>query len=126
VATYKLNRNYLLHTKTGNTIQFLKGEPTYVPKHCVKEAVALGAELLEGEVVDALEDEVVIVHVTPEERVAKLKDAFRVLEERNERNDFTGNGQPNVHALEKLVGFAVEAKERTKVWEDYLLEKDAY
>jgi acylphosphatase len=125
VATYKLNRNYLLHTKTGNTIYFKKGEPTVVPKHCVKEVVAIGAELLEGEVVDTLEDEVEVVVLSPEERVAKLKDAFRVMEGRTERNDFTGNGQPNVHALEKLVGFEVDSKERTKVWEDYLLEKEA-
>jgi hypothetical protein len=124
VATYKLNRNYLLHTKTGNTIHFKKGEPTFVPKHCAKEAVALGAELIEGEAVDALPDEVDVVVLSPEERVAKLKDAFRVLEGREERNDFTGTGLPNVTALSKIVGFEVEAKERTKVWEDYLMEKE--
>jgi hypothetical protein len=71
VATYKLNRNFLLHTKTGNTIAFKKGEPVFVPNHCAREAVAIGAELVEGEKVDVLEDEVVDTGPTPEERAER-------------------------------------------------------
>jgi hypothetical protein len=122
VPTYTLNRNYLLHTTTGNSIQFLKGKPTFVPKPCARDAVSIGAELVEGDKVDILEDEVEIIHISPEERVAKMKDAFRIMQDRDERGDFTGTGVPNLGALEKLTGFMSDAKERNTVWEGYLTE----
>lgn len=124
MATYKLNRNYTLHTKTGNTIAFKRDEPTFVPNHCARDALGIGAVLVEGDEVDLLDPEVEANTVSPEERVEKLKEAFKVMTSRNERTDFTGTGMPNIWALQKLVGFEVEAKERNAVWEEFLTEQE--
>lgn len=124
MPTYKLNRNYLLHSKFGHTIHFKKGEPTNVPQICAREVVAIGAELLEGDVVEVLDDEPVIVNKTHEERLSDLFKAFDVMMERDQRGDFTAQGIPNLFALNKMLDFEVDAKERDSAWEQYRISKE--
>lgn len=124
MAQYKLNRNYILHTKTGNTIAFKRNEPVFVPNHCAREVLAIGAELVDGDEVDVLEDEVEVQTMSPEERSEKLKEAFKIMTSRAERNDFTGTGMPNLWAVQKLVGFEIDSKERNAVWEEFLTEQE--
>lgn len=79
-----LNRNHRLISLTGHTIQFVKGEPVSVPPALKAEAIAIGAQPVDGDT-DVLDEEKVVVELTAEERTEALIKAFKVLQERNER-----------------------------------------
>jgi hypothetical protein len=106
---------------SGHFIRFLKGVPTEVPREMWTDVQAAGA-VAESELPD---DEPVLVKVThdPEERRSLFFGAFKTLEERNERGDFTASGLPNSKVLEKIVGFQVMNSERDEMWGKYLETK---
>ena len=114
-----LNRNHRLISLTGHTVQFMKGEPVFVPPALKAEAIAIGAQPVDGDT-DVLEEEKEVIELTPEERTEALIKAFKVLQGRNERGDFTGQGVPAIPALRKLVEFAPEKKEVETLWTSFL------
>lgn len=122
---FVLNRNYSMCSLSGHVIDFKKGQPTYVPPSCAREAASIGAECVDGKV-DALDPEALAaVPMSPDDRHESIIAAFKMLEERNGRNDFTGNGSPAVPALEKILGFDVDKKEVTSLWAAYRAEQGA-
>jgi hypothetical protein len=124
MANMVLNRNYTLAGK-GFMINFIKGQPTWVPPEMVKAAAGIGAEDLDGDKVDPLEDEAPAppAELTAEERVAELKTAFELICERNNSNDFGGDNRPSLNALHKVVSFETTKKERDKAWVEWTAEK---
>lgn len=122
---FVLNRNHSMRSLYGHVIDFKKGQPVYVPPICAREAASIGAECVDGKV-DALDPEAdVAVPMSPDERQESVLAAFKLLEERNGRNDFTGNGAPAVPALEKILGFDVDKKEVNLLWAEYRAEQGA-
>lgn len=122
MPNFVLNRNYALRSLMGHIIDFKKGEPTYVPHICAKEAVAIGAECVD-EKVDVLgPEEEPVVPLTPGEREQALIAAFRLLEERNGRSDFDASGAPSMKAVEKIVDFEVNKAELNALWVGYRAE----
>lgn len=119
---FTLNRDYRLISKTGHTIQFLKGETVFVPAECRAEAIQIGAQPSDGNT-DVLSEEKVIVELTAEEREEQLIKAFKTLQGRNERGDFTGQGIPAIPALKKLVEFSPEKKEVETLWTHFIEEQ---
>ena len=115
MSEFVLNRDHRLISTTGHTIQFRKGEPVYVPAVCRAEAIGIGAQPTDGNT-DILEDEKVIIELTAEERNEQLIKAFKILQERNGRGDFTGQGLPSIPALKKLVEFEPDKKEVETLW----------
>lgn len=124
MSEFVLHRNYLVISKTGHSIQFKKGEPTFVPAACRNEVIAIGAQPLDGDTA-VLGDEQVVVELTAEERKEQLIKAFKVMQERQHRGDFTGQGLPAVKALEKLVEFTPEKVEVEELWQAYREEQAA-
>lgn len=124
MSEFILNRNHRIVSLTGHTIQFVKGEPVNVPPECKAEAIAIGAQPVDGNT-DVLDDEEVVVELTAEEREEQLIKAFKVLQERNGRGDFTGQGLPAIPALKKLVEFAPEKKEVEALWTKFIEEQAA-
>lgn len=121
MAYFKLNRNYKLISLSGHTVEFVKGEKTFVPNVVVPEVVAIGGERLDDEQDAHLPEEVAApAELSSEERTAKLYDTFRDMMKRNVRGDFTGQGLPNIKALSKQAGFEVENKERDDAWYAFL------
>lgn len=116
---YVLNRNYTLRTLAGRIINFNKGEPTWVTPECEKDALAIGAEPVDGPKNILGDEEVPEPELTAEERREAILKAYAVLEARNERGDFTGQGLPNTKALEVLTKFNVPTKERDALWLEY-------
>lgn len=119
MPTFKLNRNFTLRSTLGHIINFEADKETHVPPALVKEALSIGAEEVGGKT-KVLDDE------TPEnvipsgdERNELIFKAMAALIEKNEREDFTGSGAPQVTAIEKIVGFDIDAKERDKLWVEY-------
>ena len=117
-----LNRNHRLISITGHSVQFVKGTPVYVPPELKAEVIAIGAQPVDGNT-DVLEDEQVIVELTAEERGELLIKAFKVLQERNGRGDFTGQGMPAIPALKKIVEFTPEKKEVETLWTHFIEEQ---
>lgn len=120
---FTLNRTYRLISKTGHTIQFIKGEPVFVPLPCKAEAIAIGAVPVDGDT-NVLEDEPVKVELSAEQREEQLIAAFKLLLERNERGDFTGQGIPSIPALKKIVDFNPDKKEVEALWNDFRKEDE--
>lgn len=121
---YVLNRDWPLQG-FGHSINFKKGEPTWVPPLLVPGAVAIGAQPVDGEHVDVLPpEETPSAELTPQERETLMFAAFEELEGRNGkspdyRDDFNAQGLPNVKALSAITGFTPSAKERNEVWQKY-------
>jgi len=121
MALFVLQRNYTHGSLRGHMITFRKGEPTYVPPECHREVIQIGAIPVDasGEV-DLLEPETPVpVEPTAEERTEQLIAAFELLEERNRRKDFTGQGIPSITALAAIVDFDVTRREVEDLWRQY-------
>lgn len=116
---FVLNRNHTL-TGSGHRINFIKGQPTWVPPALVKAAAAIGAECVDGPV-DPLADEAPAPPpaLTADERITELVTAIEMICERNDSNDFSGDGRPTLVALHKLVPFTTSKKELTTAWQGY-------
>jgi hypothetical protein len=114
---YVMNRNHTIRSTTGRTITFKKGEPTWVPPMVEKEAIAVGAERVDGETTDPLAPVLpVLSKLTVDERTAQLHTAFEMLAERNDSKDFTAQGVPSVKAVSKIVDFEPERGEVSEAW----------
>jgi len=123
---YVLGRTHTHRSVHGHIINFVKGQPVYVPPILEREVTQFGAEPVDGERVDLLDD---LPHAPEvpvgDDRRAILLAAFEQLESRNARGDFTGQGRPNLNVLKELVGFEVITRERDAVWEEYMAAKSA-
>lgn len=122
MSEFTLNRNFTLISKTGHVILFKKGQATWVPPEVRKEAIQIGAQPSDGNT-DVLEEETVVIPLSAGERAEKLIEAFKTLQQRNNRTDFTGQGIPAIPALKKLVEFDVEKKEVETLWNAYREEQ---
>lgn len=123
---YVLNRNHTHRSLHGHIINFIKGVPVNVPPILEREVTQFGAEPVDGERVDLLDD-LKPLDVAPvgDDRRAILLAAFEQLEARNGRGDFTGQGRPHLGALQKLIGFEVATRERDEIWEEHMNIKAA-
>jgi hypothetical protein len=124
-----LNRDYVMRTTHGHIINFKKGQPTYVPPVCSKDAVALGADAVNNDV-DVLGPEPVAVpELSAVDREAKLYAAYDAMIARNGqeayRTDFNAQGLPSTKPLSALTGFEVTAAERNDSYQKYREAKAA-
>jgi hypothetical protein len=122
---FVLNRNHSMRSLYGHIIDFKKGQPTYVPPICAREAASIGAECVDGKVDPLGPEAEIVAPMSPDERQENILAAFKLLEERNGRSDFTGNGVPATPALEKILGFDVDKKEINPLWAAYRAEQGA-
>lgn len=115
-----LNRNYVLTTTMGHSIEFKKGEPVHVPPVMYSAAIAIGAQPIDGSDPNVLPEEVVKKYPTdPAIRTGDILAAIEQLVAQNERKDFTAAGTPSVKAVEREVGYDVDAREVQAVWQQY-------
>lgn len=120
---FVLNRDHTMRSLMGHVINFKKGEPVYVPPVCAREAASIGAECVEGKV-DPLGPEIEApIELAPDERRDSIVTAFKMLEERDARNDFNASGVPTKPALAKILGFEVDKKEYEPLWVAYRAEQ---
>jgi len=120
MAEYVLNRNFVLRSMTGHSVNFVKNVPTFVPALIEREARGIGAERVDGANPDMLDPETPEVPpLSHDERAEQIRTAFALLTERNDSKDFTGAGVPSVKAVEKLVDFDVDRNEVVALWQAY-------
>lgn len=121
-----LNRDYVLTTTKGHVIAFKKGEPTHVPASCYQDAIAIGAQPEDGSEPNVLEDQKANKAPSdPAERSPLILAAIEKIVADNERKDFTAAGSPTVKAVERELGFDVDAREIAAVWQEYHEKKVA-
>lgn len=120
MAEYVLNRNFVLRSMTGHSVNFVKNVPTFVPALIEREARGIGAERVDGANPDMLDPETPeVAPLSHDERAEQIRTAFALLTERNDSKDFTGAGVPSVKAVEKLVDFDVDRNEVVALWQTY-------
>ena len=120
MAEYVLNRNFVLRSMTGHSVNFVKNVPTFVPALIEREARGVGAERVDGANPDMLDPESPeVAPLSHDERAEQIRTAFALLTERNDSKDFTGAGVPSVKAVEKLVDFDVDRNEVVALWQAY-------
>lgn len=113
---FVLNRNYSLATGTGHIVDFVKGQPVYVPEEMHKAALVIGAEAV-GVKMNVLDEEPVAKQVPQGlARESAISDAIIILVEENNPKDFTANGRPNIKRIEALIGFDITTEERDTFW----------
>ena len=113
-------RNYWLSTTKGHSVNFKAGEPTFVSPTIVADAIAIGAELAEGEApVDITPDTPQGPNTGPADqtiREQQVLDAINLLVAENHRDSFAASGIPKADAVTKLVGYKVDKREVQAVW----------
>lgn len=124
---YVLNRTYTHRSTLGHIVNFVKGQPVWVPPALEKEVTLFGAEPVDGPKIDVLDPDAEQLPLAPtgDDRKAQILAVFAKLEARNQRGDFTGQGRPNLTIMKDLLGFEVITRERDAVWEEYMQAKVA-
>ena len=116
-------RNRTVSSTSGLSVEFKKGEPTYVPPPMYNDVIAAGAVPEE----EIPEDELPKGKPTPEqlaEREKQMSAAFAKLVDANSREDFTSGGTPTQAAMSRELGWTPSAKERDAAWAKFLADKD--
>ena len=121
---YVLNRDYALRSTRGHMLNFVKGQPTWVPTELVKEAIAIGANTDDGERTDVLPPEVVVKEApSGQEREDLIVEAIREVVTENDSKTVTAAGEPLDKVLEKILGFDIDAGERLAAWRRFKAEE---
>lgn len=123
------NRDVIVRSsKTGMSIAFKKGVPTFVHPLLHKEVMEKGVLPVDDEnkAVDpsthtaGLEAEPKVL-LAPEdgyERSVKILEVIRALVARNNAKDFTAGGVPSARSITAALGWRVDAQEVRKVWDE--------
>ena len=114
---FTLNRDRVVPTMAGRSIEFKKNVPTHVPPQCHAEVIAACA-IPESEI----EEPKGLLPVAPAgtERLNAIKAALQAVAARGQREDFTASGAPHLGVLAGILGFAIDQRERDAVWTEML------
>lgn len=124
LVTMKLHKNKVLVTMSGLCVQFIADTEVQVPKHLVREALEIGAVVINDDkrtsqeiLEDVTREQERSAPVTdPVERENAIREAIAVITATNSREDFTGTGTPHAKSVSKLLAFTVQQKDVNEVW----------
>jgi len=114
---FTLQRNYVLSTTKGHSVNFKRGERVWVPQGIVQDALSIGA--VPEVPIDILPEEKENVVVADAKRKELIFGVFEKMLLRAGRGDFTASGHPHPKKLEDLLGFEMPQKEREAMWDAY-------
>lgn len=119
----KMDRDFTIRSTVGHTLGFKAGKEMAVPPVLVNECLKYGAVYCEGE---KAPKQCKSKKSSPDgdDRVAAVANAMESIFVRNDREDFTGSGSPDLKALSLEAGFKVDVKERDKAWEEFTKDKN--
>lgn len=121
---YISQRNVTIASKSGRSVYFPKGEPTYAPDQMHAELIQNG--ILPVEDIPEPEDDGGVKEPTvPTERQAAVYAAFEKIILRAKRGDFAGTGAPHAAVLSKELGWTIDGKERDVLWQSFQTDKAA-
>ena len=117
---FVLNRNKVVVSLTGRSIEFKKDVPVHVPQEMWGEVQGVGAIPAED-----LPEEEQVVTAEPQdatERKTKIFAGFAQMVKAAKRESFTGTGVPHAKALASVIGFSIDSKERDVLWQEFNLQ----
>lgn len=114
-----LNRNFILSSTKGHTIEFVKDQPVHIPPALYSEVLALGAVAVDGEISIGDDSDSKQKYVDPDQRPSLVYAAIDHIVTKNERDDFTAAGAPTVKAVQQIVGFKITSDEIAVAWQEY-------
>ena len=111
-------------SRSGRSVEFKKGEPTYAPDQMHADLIAVG--IVPAEEIPEPEDDGGVKEPTVSaEREEAVFAVFERLILRNKRGDFAGTGSPHVAAMSKELGWTLDGKERDVLWQKFQADKAA-
>lgn len=118
------NRDVIVTSIQGYSIEFLKGVPTHVPRSMHEEVMEKGAVACDdkGEVLaldkqpERVEPKVFVAPEAQEERDDKILEVMRELVKRNNSADFSAGGVPTSAAVSASLHWHADQNEVSKVW----------
>lgn len=118
------NRDVMVSSTLGHSIQFIKGVPMHVPKIMHKVVIERGILPVDGGAESASDimaeaesgPKILLAPEDPSDREAAIAKACRVIAQRNNAKDFTGGGTPNATAVTAALGWKVDQKEVKDIW----------
>lgn len=113
-----LNRDFTLRTTKGHQLRFTKDVPVGVPSIIYREAVTIGAVRSDGAVAFE-EDKKGPPPKTAIEMAELLEEAFSTLVKTGNREDFNGNGNPKLEAVNRVTGERYDARTANEGWKLY-------
>lgn len=124
---FVMARDRVVTSVLGHSIEFKKGEPTYVPPALHAEVMSLGAEPEDADMPDPRDPKVptgVEEPTDPTKRGEDILAAIELIAARNSREDFTAAGAPHLKVLNAMLGWNVSAPERDAQWLRFQAGKD--
>ena len=121
---YIAPRNMTVSSKSGRSVEFVKGEPTFAPPVMHAELIAVGIVPTE-EIPEPEDDGTPVAPTVPEERQAAVYAAFEKIVLRGGRKDFAGTGAPHAAVVSKELGWDIDGKERDLFWQKFQTDKAA-
>ena len=110
-----LDRKAVLRHLSGHSIRFEPGVPIGVPPMLVKSAIGMGAKVVDGDTPNIFDEEQskkpMAGPIDPGERLDEIIEVVSKMIERNDRDEWTGTGTPNVNRVAELVGYKVQKEE---------------
>lgn len=121
---YIAPKNMTVSSRSGRSVEFKKGEPTYAPDQMHAELIAVG--IVPAEEIPEPEDTGGVKEPTvATERQAAVFAAFEAVILRGKRGDFAGTGAPHTAVLSKELGWSIDGKERDVLWQKFQADKAA-
>ena len=119
---YIAPRNMTVSSVSGRSVTFEKGVPKFAPPNMHAELIAVGIVPTE-EIPEPPHVEGPVEPRDPVERIKAINAAFEQIALRNERTDFTANGNPHGAVVAKVLGCSLGGKELNAAWQKFSLEK---
>ena len=119
---FTMNRDRMVVSRLGHSIDFKKGVPTHVPPALHREVMEAGAEPdeeLKQDPRDPAAPTKTDEPTDPVEREKQILAAMEMIATENKRENFTAAGTPHNKAMAALLGWAPDAKERDTLWAQY-------
>lgn len=121
---YIAPRDMTVASKSGRSVAFVKGVPTYAPDQMHAELIAFG--VVPAEAIPEPEDDGGVKEPTVlAERQEAVFAAFEKVILRGKRGDFAGTGAPHAAVLSKELGWSIDGKERDVLWQTFQADKAA-
>lgn len=113
------NRDIVVRSLHGHSVEFKKGIPTAVPRVMHAECLEKGILPEEGpEQGNAIADPAGPT-LAPEDKLERddaILEVIKQIVKRNNSSDFTGGGHPSATSISAAVGWKVDQKEVKDVW----------
>jgi hypothetical protein len=113
----KMLRDRVVSSTKGHTVRFEANVPKHVPIAILEDCLQVGGVPTSETAVNEIKDEPV-AKVAPQggDRSAKILAKIMEMVGRNQREDFTAAGKPDIRVMERELGFKIDSRERDEIW----------